>query len=407
MFSLILIDDENFQLNRLKKLLNWEDYGFTLKQAFYNPMEALDYLKVNKTDLVITDISMPDVSGLDIARYLYQSSPDTKVIFLSAYEDFEYARQAISYGIFSYLVKPISIDTLTSALSEAYIQLSKFPHHNQFKGNTDNAAIRQCFIDLLSDDSADADVLMKRLHKLGIYINPSSAAFACITMSIDDSESYYNSRWNHGRERLISAIEQIINVEHQYAYCGLTFFYEMGFDIFIISAPGVTYDEFTHFVQAYMHSLPTVFTECLHMPVQPKLKFQTQNFSNLMQYRQDFLSQKQTISNNNKHQILGEVKHFIEKNYNTDITLESLASDTGFNPTYFSKLFKEYFGVNFVSYLCSTRIEAAKKLLINTDIRITTVHSMVGFSQHSYFVRQFKAHTGLTPVEYRNRYRKL
>ena len=407
MFSIILIDDEIFQLHHLEKLLNWEDYGFSLKQAFFNPMEALDYLKNNKVDLVLTDISMPDVTGLDIARYLYQSSPDTKVIFLSAYEDFEYARQAISYGIFSYLVKPISIDALTNALSEAYLQLSKVPHYNQFRGSSDNAVIRQCFIDLLSDDTADADSLTERLHKLGIFINPSSAAFACITVSIDNSESHFSSRWFHGRERLIGAIEQIVNIEHQCAYCGLTFFYEMGFDIFIISMPDVTFEEFSHFVQAYMNSLPATFEECLHMSIRPNLNFQTQELSDLVQCRQYFLNQKQAINNNNKHQIFGEVKHFIEKNYNKEITLDSLASDTGFNATYFSKLFKEYFGVNFVSYLCGIRIEAAKKLLIDTDIRITTIHSMVGFSQHSYFVKQFKAHTGLAPVDYRNKYRKL
>lgn len=407
MFSVILIDDENFQLNHLKRLLDWEGCGFTLKQAFYNPVEAMDYLKNNKVDLVITDITMPDVSGLDIARYLHQSSPDTKVIFLSAYEDFEYARQAISYGIFSYLVKPISIDTLTNALSEAYIQLSKVPHHNQFKGSTDNAAIRQCFIDLLSDDTADITTLTEKLHQLGVYINLSSASFAYISVYLDDSEDYYNSRWIHGRERLISAIEQIINTEHQFAYSGLTFFYEQGFDIFIISTPDVTFEQFTHFVQAYMHSLPAIFSECLHMSVQPKLKFQTQQFSNLIHYREDFLNLKQIINTNSKQQIFGEVKHFIEKNYNMDITLESLAANTGFNPSYFSKLFKEYFGVNFVSYLCSIRIDAAKKLLIDTDIRITALHGMVGFSQHSYFVRQFKSHTGLTPIDYRNKYRKL
>lgn len=73
--------------------------------------------------------------------------------------------------------------------------------------------------------------MTEKLHKLGIYIDLSSASFACISVSLDDSEDYYNSRWIHGRERLISAIEQIINTDHPFAYSGLTFFYEQGFDI--------------------------------------------------------------------------------------------------------------------------------------------------------------------------------
>ena len=350
---------------------------------------------------------MPDISGLDIARYLYHSNPDTKVVFLSAYEEFEYARQAISYGIHSYLVKPIALESLKNVLNEVYMQLCDVKRQNQFKGNNINSSIRHCFIDLLSNSNVNTEIFMDRLSKLGVHVETDSASFASISVSIQDHEDYLYREWSHGRERLVSALEQLINTEHPLAYSGLTFFYESGFDIFVISKPDVSLEQFTRFIYAYMHNIVPNFAECLHMNIQPTLQFITGSLAETIRYREEFLIKRQAVNNNSKHQIFGEVKRFIEQNYNTDITLESLAADIGFNPTYFSKLFKEYFGTNFVNYLCNTRIEAAKKLLVDTDIRVTAIFSMVGFSQHSYFVRQFKAYTGSTPIDYRNKYRKL
>ena len=407
MFSLILIDDEIFQLKALKKLINWEHYGFCLKQAFYNPAEALAYLKENKTDLIITDISMSDVSGLDIAKYLHQTNPAAKVIFLSAYKDFEYARQAITYNVASYLVKPITVDALSEVLSETSMLLNKTYRQSPFKGSTVSSAIRKLFINLLMDDGTDTDLFSKDFSASGIELDLHSVCFASICAAITDPERYHNQKWTHGQEKLIFAIEQLLNTEHYCAWSGLTFFYHTGFDIFLISKKGVSFEQFSHFLSAYQKDLVNVFAECLHMDISLNTELNTNRADELFRYREKFRSKKQVVLGQDKQIIFQKVKQTLEECYMQDITLEGLAAETGFNPTYFSKLFKEHFGMNVVNYLCNLRIEAAKKILVSTNVRITSVFQMVGFSQHSYFVKQFKIYTGLTPTDYRNKYRKM
>lgn len=407
MFSLVLIDDEPFQLNRLKALLDWEKLGFTLKKSFFNPQEALEYLKSNTVDLVITDVSMPIVSGIDIANYLHHTQPETKIIFLSAYEDFEYAKQAISCGVFSYLVKPITITTLTDVMAKVYVALNKQHIKNPFKDDHLHTTIRQCFIDIVEGNDTNNQNPLQVLNGLGFDIDASSVYFAALSVSISDSENYYNSIWLHGKERLIMAIEQIVNNEHLQAYSGITYFYEDSFDMLIISRPNVNKKQFAQFINAYINSLSSTFKDCLGMDVNIRLKIITNTGSDLCTFSGDSSKKRRTINEINKTQMFDDVKKYIESNYAENISLDKIAAEIGFNPAYFSILFKEHFGTNFINYLCNTRIEAAKKLLMDSDTKITSIYSMVGFSQHPYFAKQFKAYTGYTPIEYRNKYRKL
>ena len=406
MFSFILIDDEPFQLNCLKTLLDWNKLGFSLKKAFFDPTEALEYLKLNVVDLVITDISMPIISGIDIANYLHHANPETKIILLSAYEDFNYAKQAISCGVFSYLVKPITISDLEDTLSKVYIELNKHLQKNLFKDENTHTTIRQCFIDIIDGNDTNNQNPLFILRDLGFNIDNSSC-YANLSINIIEPDEYYNSIWLHGKERLIVAIEQIVNNEHRQAYSGLTYFNEDGFDILVISKPTTSLEQFKQFINAYTNSLTSVFKECLAMNVNTKINKITDTQSELNNSTSNTSKTKRSANDINRSKMFEDVKKYIENNYHNNITLDKIAAEIGFNPAYFSILFKDFFGTNFINYLCNTRIEAAKRLLMDTNIKVTTIYSMVGFSQHSYFAKQFKTYTGYTPIEYRNKYRKL
>ncbi|SHK00879.1 two-component system, response regulator YesN [Geosporobacter subterraneus DSM 17957] len=103
---------------------------------------------------------------------------------------------------------------------------------------------------------------------------------------------------------------------------------------------------------------------------------------------------------NNLKQIK-QAKRYIEENYMKNITLEDLGAHIGFNPSYFSSLFKRETGISFVEYLSKIRIEKAKELLRESDLRIQDVCLMVGYSDAKYFTKSFIKHTGLKPNEYR------
>ena len=103
---------------------------------------------------------------------------------------------------------------------------------------------------------------------------------------------------------------------------------------------------------------------------------------------------------NNLKQIR-QAKKYIEENYMKNITLEDLGAHTGFNPSYFSSLFKKETGTSFIEYLSKVRIEKSKDLLKESDLRIQDVCLMVGYNDVKYFTKSFIKYTGLKPNEYR------
>ena len=152
MFSLIIVDDEQYMVNVLKKMLNWGEYGFKLTAVFSNPAEAMEYIDKNKVDVVLTDISMPGINGIDIAKHCFYHHTGTTVVFLSAFTDFEYARKGIQYKIFSYLTKPVSQSALIQVFSELYTKLNAGKFKTQFADKSANSVMRECFIRMISED---------------------------------------------------------------------------------------------------------------------------------------------------------------------------------------------------------------------------------------------------------------
>ncbi len=139
---------------------------------------------------------------------------------------------------------------------------------------------------------------------------------------------------------------------------------------------------------------------------QQKLKYIMENCSSIDSLFNELLGHISSYimvfakDNHNLKQIR-EAKKYIEENYMKNITLEDIGSHLGFNPSYFSSLFKKETGTSFIEYLSKTRIEKAKDLLRESDLRIQDVCLMVGYNDAKYFTKSFIKHTGLKPNEYR------
>ena len=118
MYRFILVEDDFHIRNGLGRFFPWNTLGFHLVESFENGKKALDYLKVNKVDVVLTDIRMPVMDGLTLARELKKISPETQVIFLTAYRSFDYAREALDCGVRNYIVKSTKYDDLLIIFTE-------------------------------------------------------------------------------------------------------------------------------------------------------------------------------------------------------------------------------------------------------------------------------------------------
>ena len=98
-----------------------------------------------------------------------------------------------------------------------------------------------------------------------------------------------------------------------------------------------------------------------------------------------------------------QAKNYIQEHYGFDISLDDVSREVNISPYYFSKLFKEESGENFIEYLTRTRIEKAKELLREGNLSIKEISSLVGYADPNYFSRLFKKQTEMTPREYRER----
>lgn len=123
MYTIVLVDDESEIRNGLANFFPWSTIGCEVVYKATNGLDAYNYLKTNAVDIVLSDIIMDDMTGLELAKKIQKEKINTKVVLMSAYEEFEYAKQAIQYGVRMYVKKAMHFDELMSALMELTAEL--------------------------------------------------------------------------------------------------------------------------------------------------------------------------------------------------------------------------------------------------------------------------------------------
>ncbi len=116
MYTVIVVDDEEDLRRGLIRKIEWEKIGFQVIGEAENGFEALEMVEKLEPDLLLTDVKMPFMTGIELARHVREVRPTIQIAFLSGYDDFSYAQQAIQYNIVSYMLKPISSKELTEEL---------------------------------------------------------------------------------------------------------------------------------------------------------------------------------------------------------------------------------------------------------------------------------------------------
>ena len=116
MYTVVFADDEIELRQAILQRIDWEGLGFRVVADAENGVEALEAVEQHEPDLLITDIRMPLMTGIELARRVREVCPATQIVFLSGYDDFGYAQEAIRYNVISYLLKPISAAELSEEL---------------------------------------------------------------------------------------------------------------------------------------------------------------------------------------------------------------------------------------------------------------------------------------------------
>ena len=120
LYTVVVADDEDELREAVCAMIPWEALGFHLVGSASNGLDALELVEQLEPDLLLTDIRMPFITGIELARQVREIRPAMHIAFLSGYDDFEYAKQAIQYNIISYMLKPLTMDGLAAELKSIH-----------------------------------------------------------------------------------------------------------------------------------------------------------------------------------------------------------------------------------------------------------------------------------------------
>lgn len=197
MLKTFLVEDEVVIREMIKKMIPWEQYGFELAGEAADGEMALPLILKSKPDLLITDIKMPFMDGLTLCKLVKKELPDIRIVILSGYDDFNYAKQAISIGVEDYLLKPITKNAFIERLEEIHNRYehekTQREYYEKFRlemQEYEKNASRDFFETLVRADS-DLAELYRRADKLNLDI--VAEAYNILIFTPDTSEGNYNS----------------------------------------------------------------------------------------------------------------------------------------------------------------------------------------------------------------------
>ena len=176
MWKVIVADDEGYIREALKRLINWEKMDCDLIAVLEDGQEVISYLEEDTPDIVITDIRMPEMDGIEVCKYIYETHPEIQVIILTAYSDFEYAKSAIKYSVCEYVLKVSIIDELPEAIEKAtgkLIQLKKEIEKEEISQMEQRSLIQQInqYIEQNFKNKISLDEIAETLHVNRSYLS--------------------------------------------------------------------------------------------------------------------------------------------------------------------------------------------------------------------------------------------
>jgi two-component system response regulator YesN len=511
--KVMIVDDEALAVEDLESLIAWQDYNFHIVGTARNGRRAMELFRIHKPDLVITDVRMPIVNGLELAEQIRSENELCRIIMLSSYQDFEYAQEAIRYGVSGYLLKheidaQTLLDTLNSVrlqwerlissvslIQEEYLRklfigkLAETPHHlgAEWLKKLDSPLalfyLKQdtpypLFPELIPEfgiplsqifrhDRLDLEMSMKYLFTVPLndreivliytittthqlwkvqqeqinfakHLQKIMRQFSNETISIvgsvadtgkrelnqffHRSHSLFLKRWFIGREAYYTL------VDHPNTEPSINTFLPANYqeiqeerDLMVLQERIPAYFDQIQKLNDSL-SLQLLTSELLKKldvlrnkygmlptkPAQEDKVHQVLQLFHVDDIKQWFISHTSLLSLeieqdglSNLSRKTREAIQFIHKNYNADLSVESVSTSVNISVPYLHQLFKKELQQTFLEYVTSYRVDIAKKLLQENNLKIYEIAEKIGYRSSAYFSQVFYKVTGFTPQEFR------
>ena len=366
MYSILIIDDEPIVKIALRSILPWEEHGFFICGTASNGLEAVPLIEKHHPDIIITDLKMPEMDGLELIRFLKEKEYPGEILVLSNYEDFDSVRSALLLGAADYLLKiKIQPDTLLACLNKTTKKMQNTADRKDSILKTD---ITEPITDhLLSffqgEESLDSFIERYGAEKFGFMKH--SCAVCYVTFEKFLSNDAFSISANLLRDMILDAVQGVLQPKVEQLIKKL-------------------YNRFT----MYQSFAPD-------MPYKENLK----NYEEARTTYQDFLHSEGHYKND-----VAKTLTYIENNYMHRLTLSSISANVNLSTSYLCRVFKSEVGTSITSYLNNLRIRKAATLIKENTFSLKEISVMVGIDDQLYFSRLFKKCMGISPSEYGKRF---
>jgi two-component system response regulator YesN len=308
---------------------------------------ALELVDIHQPDVVFTDIRMPVMDGIELIERLKEDYGTIETVIISGYDDFHYAQQALRYGAADYLLKPIEPDALNQTLERLLERFrAKRENYRNF-GNWlqfCNEIADQLFDALWLLDEPQANAALERLRERLRSESPNKPFSAAM----------YTDVFKLLEERIRHKGNMNLNFD---------------------DAPRFT---------------PESDPDDLARQASAAL--------------QRTISALRERTNWHSRVSMNLAKEFIDAHFREEsLSLQQVAQAVDMSPSYFSRVFKEEFGLSFIQYVTKLRMEEAAKLLSDPFCKTYEVSYQVGYTDYSHFAKVFKKYYAVSPKEYKRR----
>ena len=421
MYKVLLVDDEYMITEGLKRLIPFDKWDMEVVATANHADDALDYVREHPVDIVISDVNMPDKTGLEMIGEMKELLPNSYYILLSGYQEFDYVKKAMNLNVVDYLVKPVDKVELERLLEKIASQLGEESHEPEilsqqldeeaFKAHLSQkenwwiglSKVKQGnFVIPYYVLGQDWQIILADQEFEGLLVMPFEAPYQVNfdkwkfnvekalfygTVNLDQSESLFSYYEPIYRVIIQGNLQQIIEE--------LTLLEK----IVLENTPrvSITKQLFTQFVMDVFHLFEHLKADDMTDIVKNIHAITT--FEDLVAYTKETLTSffGQYRMNENVVSVL----EVIGRDYKKELSLKDISKDLFINPVYLGQLIKKETNSTFAELLNKQRIKAAQQLLLSTNDSIEDICYTVGYSNVGYFYKVFRKLCGKSPKAYR------
>ncbi|RAP76994.1 response regulator transcription factor [Paenibacillus montanisoli] len=437
MYRLLIVDDEPVIVNGLVHLFQENaDFELDIVKA-YSANEALEIAKTSKLDIMVSDIRMPQKSGLQLVDEMVYYWPSCRIIFLTGYSEFEYVYEAIQKNVENYILKTEGMEPIFRAVKTA---LQKLDAEKKASVLVEKAQIQLQYTEsLLKKEMLEGLLRGETIASLrtnpqyaDIELGVSTARPAVLLVGqLDPREELASSqKW-----KTLQSIQQFVchqlpasihKEQMVYDASALVWLLQPDSELasrFMLETDEVDMRSFASYVKGVLESIQNECEDrtgksvsfavagnlhnwaCVHEHVEQACVLIRRSFSlGKVMVILDLDKPAEMISSQEK--VIDQIHHYIQKHLSGNLSLTAIADEVHFNPSYLSRYYKQTTGRNLLDYIQSSKLSAAIAMMSDPQLKLNEIAVKLGFDSHSYFTTFFKRMTGSSPQDYRNTLRK-